>query len=136
MFQPSTAQHALLMRTHKQLRALDNALDSAAVFAAETLALEAVQKWDLLSRAKERLFKVWAHLAQLAPPAPVKVQQRRIGAGSYHVQPVDEIEVVSSVSAAPGVQPAPDSSSTPGSGDQPTPQAAPMSSSPVTPPSP
>ncbi len=56
-------------QTRAQIQAIDTRLTRAATMDAETL--------DLLTRAKERLWKVLAHAAQIPQPAHLKPERKR-----------------------------------------------------------
>jgi hypothetical protein len=71
-----------LVRVQKQLEALDVALDKC----------KEAKEWDMLTRAKERLFKAWVHLAGIPgpgnrKPAPERSQRDRSPGAWIEQQP-------------------------------------------------
>lgn len=68
---PDSGAQEIASQTRSQIAAIDSRLARAASMDAETL--------DLLSRAKERLWKVLAHAAQIPQPAHRKESRQRRG---------------------------------------------------------
>jgi hypothetical protein len=71
-----------LARVLKQLDGLDNTLDKC----------KEPKEWDMLTRAKERLFKVWVHLAGIPGPGNTRPPTARSTRPSSRALPMGPIE--------------------------------------------
>jgi hypothetical protein len=91
--------------TRSQIIAIDSRLTRAASMDPETL--------DLLTRSKERLWKILAHAAGIAAPANFKQERKRSGSASIvDLEPVP-LPALPEVAQEPTLSPAPSSSTTP-----------------------
>jgi hypothetical protein len=81
-----------LERTRKQVELLDEMIDQA----------EDADTLDALTRSKERLFRIWAHLAGIPNPGSLKPSQPRQQQRSATVEPIGPAPTQSHVQSNPG----------------------------------